>query len=578
MTYWKLGIASVLLWMIPIVASAQLITLARSSYGSVNLPQTQSTIQLQNILGSNPNFEPIRIYNSEDRIFRLGRSVGRLDVRYPQDAMGTCTASVITPEYIMTNEHCIKERREYGGRPSDISLLMGYTDETDESATERFVIDPRPIEISESLDFAILRVRGNPAAKWGTMTIEARDPLPAESLLVVHHPAGRPMHVTRGGCRAGNPRPIANQDIFHRCDTLPGSSGSPILADRDGAMVGLHWAGGTGPAPTGSEMVNFAKRMSEIAKASPIVRAAIQASRPQSPVQPPPSIDREAILWQSIASSNNAVEFEAFLRQFPTGPFADVARARIAALRTPTPSAVPPNAPSPIATIRPPADVMPPPPAIKRIVFNQGDLYGIWATSCDDRSAMRIIISPATLRLRTNDRTTSWSIRRFDVVSRQYTIRLSDFGQTNIALRSSLQGGIVIESHSFPSNVGVIPTASEQLNLCHNDAESFDGTYYGSSTCGLAQFGTTGATNIGTRLNVLASEVYHARSTRLVSEVWVGSVDRSGRVSLSITGSSGSAAISGSLSGQIVRVDGQLEMQLTGTRDGWPCRVIASLS
>ena len=562
----------------PDVASAQLNTLARSSYGNVNLPQTQSTIQLQNILGSNPNFEPIRIYNSEDRIFRLGRSVGRLDVRYPQDAMGTCTASIITPEYIMTNEHCIRERREYGGRPSDISLLMGYIDETDERSTERFTIDPRPIEINESLDFAILRVRGNPAAKWGTMTIEARDPLPAESLLVVHHPAGRPMHVTRGGCRAGNPRPIANQDIFHRCDTLPGSSGSPVLADRDGAMVGLHWAGGTGPAPAGSEMVNFAKRMSEIAKVSSIVRAAIQASRTQPPLQPPASVDREAILWQSIANSNNLAEFEAFVRQFPSGPFADVARARITALRMSAPSAPPPNASSPVAAIRPPADVVTTPTATRRIVFNQDDLYGIWATSCDDRSAMRIIISPATLRLRTNDRTASWNIRRIDVVSRQYTIRLSDFGQTNMALRSSLQGGIIIESHSFSSGVGAIPTASQQLTVCQNDADPFDGTYYGSSTCGLAQFGTAGATNIGARINVLASEIYHARNTRLVSEVWVGSVDRSGKVSINITGSSGNSPISGALSGQIVRADGQLEMQLTGTRDGWPCRVTASLS
>jgi formylglycine-generating enzyme required for sulfatase activity len=69
---------------------------------------------------------------------------------------------------------------------------------------------------------------------------------------------------------------------------------------------------------------------------------------PAAPVAPavavvPPAPDRDVVFWQSIQNSQRAEEFEAYLRQFPQGTFADLARARIAALRAPPPPAPQPQ-------------------------------------------------------------------------------------------------------------------------------------------------------------------------------------------------------------------------------------------
>jgi len=70
--------------------------------------------------------------------------------------------------------------------------------------------------------------------------------------------------------------------------------------------------------------------------AAPVVAAA--------PVTPPPvapGADREGIFWSSIQSSTNVADFEEYLRQFPNGTFAGLARNRISVLggKGPAPAA-----------------------------------------------------------------------------------------------------------------------------------------------------------------------------------------------------------------------------------------------
>jgi hypothetical protein len=48
-------------------------------------------------------------------------------------------------------------------------------------------------------------------------------------------------------------------------------------------------------------------------------------------VQP---VDKEVVFWQSIQSSSNASDYQAYLDQYPNGTFAALARTRIDALKT----------------------------------------------------------------------------------------------------------------------------------------------------------------------------------------------------------------------------------------------------
>jgi uncharacterized caspase-like protein len=56
----------------------------------------------------------------------------------------------------------------------------------------------------------------------------------------------------------------------------------------------------------------------------------------------PPLLDAETVFWQSITQSSNAADFDEYMRRFPQGQFAGLARNRLAVLR-PSPSAPPPQ-------------------------------------------------------------------------------------------------------------------------------------------------------------------------------------------------------------------------------------------
>jgi len=49
----------------------------------------------------------------------------------------------------------------------------------------------------------------------------------------------------------------------------------------------------------------------------------------------PTAVDRDALFWASIKDSRQAADFEAYLRRFPGGTFADLARQRLASLSAP---------------------------------------------------------------------------------------------------------------------------------------------------------------------------------------------------------------------------------------------------
>ncbi|WP_210211515.1 SUMF1/EgtB/PvdO family nonheme iron enzyme, partial [Azospirillum griseum] len=158
---------------------------------------------------------------------------------------GSCTASIISRDYILTNHHCVPGKDE-ASRPVRALLLMNYYDETRSDETVRYDVDIRPVETSQWPDYSILRVAGNPAARFGALTLPVTAPLPSEPLIMFHHPLGQPMVLSAKGCRVGA-RPIdGDGQLIHYCDTDQGSSGAPILDMNGSRLIGLHYAGNTG--------------------------------------------------------------------------------------------------------------------------------------------------------------------------------------------------------------------------------------------------------------------------------------------------------------------------------------------
>ncbi len=244
-------------------ARAQDMVFDAEQWGNVNLVVRQSSGgSVEALLTGSGKHEPLRLYDQLDRLWRLSRPVGRLDVRFANRKFITCTATLVTADIILTNNHCVpgaNDNLEIHGPVTEASLVMNYFDETRPDLIDTYAVDIQPISTSADRDFSFLRVRTppgqeRPGTKWGTAKVLEEAPRPGESLLIIHHPAGLPKHVTRFQCRAASPTPTDSQQItlFHFCDTLPGSSGAPIFSDEKNAIVAIHRAGATvtGPGAT----------------------------------------------------------------------------------------------------------------------------------------------------------------------------------------------------------------------------------------------------------------------------------------------------------------------------------------
>ncbi len=231
--------------------SAQQLLYAADQWGEINIKARQSSAgDIESVLATNANFERLATYAPTSRLRRLSRPVGRLDIRFARTGeWTTCTATLIAVDEIVTNHHCVPniDRLIVANGPVDVvTLVMGYYDETDEAAVRKYEVDPTPIRDDAAHDVSFLRVRGTPGREWGWATLSPRDPKPGEGLFVIHHPGGSPKHVTRGRCRAASPRATDQDgvDLYHYCDTLPGSSGAPIFSDEDNTVIAFHRAGG----------------------------------------------------------------------------------------------------------------------------------------------------------------------------------------------------------------------------------------------------------------------------------------------------------------------------------------------
>jgi hypothetical protein len=195
-------------------------------------PQTQFARALHSIRDEDPITQ------------QWGRSVVLLTLA---DEKGPypCTGWVIAPKTIITNFHCI---------PSDevrtSALVAMYDDGAEKPTTTtltRLWHHGEPASYGNpDLDYAIafFDSDGPPPLK-----VASGRPGTGSPLLLIGHPEGKPKRISRIGCevvlaevRGAGRNPDDMTDFAHRCDTIGGSSGSPVL-DQEGRVVGLHHLG-----------------------------------------------------------------------------------------------------------------------------------------------------------------------------------------------------------------------------------------------------------------------------------------------------------------------------------------------
>ncbi len=217
--------------------------------------------------GADARYEPVADYAPDSRLRRAARPVGILDIK-TSGGVSTCTASLIADDLLLTNAHCVD---------GDVQALRFFPDYYEAAVRPRgFDVERRPVEVDAALDYALLRVAGSPGATFGALVLSTQRPGPGEDLAIFHHPLGEPKSVTRFGCRVKAQEPDGR--VIHLCDTMPGSSGSPVLSGDMREVVALHFAGGG----TSSRPVNLAISIDTLAQKSPII-ARLAAKAPPAP-------------------------------------------------------------------------------------------------------------------------------------------------------------------------------------------------------------------------------------------------------------------------------------------------------
>ncbi len=171
-----------------------------------------------------------------------GLAVGRM-LYQKRKSWYVCTGFLVSScsSHFLTNEHCITSQKEvdtlqvrfkYRYTTCGGSTLDSYTTYYGSS----FVTDSR------TYDYCLLTLQGTPQSTYGYLELLNRAPVVNEGIYIIQHPGGNPQQIDSG--TVYNTTANSGNDLGYYVDTEGGSSGSPVLADTEDKVVGLHHYGG----------------------------------------------------------------------------------------------------------------------------------------------------------------------------------------------------------------------------------------------------------------------------------------------------------------------------------------------
>lgn len=179
------------------------------------------------------------INNQPPAIKTLGRAVARLRFVGDDGLAYVCTGFLISRDLFLTNNHCINTDAER------LSALADF--DFNEQGPTQGVRFRELIMTDRGLDFSLLRLSAPQPPSRDFLRLDRSVPPVNRNMLVIEHPGGEPKQVSIVDCRVHRSSmvglTIEPTDFSHFCDTVGGSSGSPMIDSTLGKVVGLHHLG-----------------------------------------------------------------------------------------------------------------------------------------------------------------------------------------------------------------------------------------------------------------------------------------------------------------------------------------------
>lgn len=181
----------------------------------------------------------VSIVNASDEIKNMSTPIGIWQID-ENGSGGSCTGTLISKDLFLTAEHCSAECK-------NVTVTFGYWKDgirKEETFGCKEIIEKG--DGNHENDYLIVRLEGNPGVNMGWYDVSSRKLSKDAPLLMIHHPGGNPMKVSQKNCIVFNQ---GEEFLEHRCDTLPGSSGSGILSPdfnnpQNSRIVAVHTLGG----------------------------------------------------------------------------------------------------------------------------------------------------------------------------------------------------------------------------------------------------------------------------------------------------------------------------------------------
>ncbi|OZM71462.1 serine protease [Amycolatopsis antarctica] len=206
------------------------------------------------VCGDGTDFKDTVCYESEaPEQFGNTPAVGRLLL----SGGGFCTAWRIGAEnQVMTNNHCIGSESEIAGAEVQFGYECATCGGGDEGEGTK-VAGEEFLKTSSGLDATLFSVKDfDSISEFGFLELDNRLPDVGEEMYIIGHPDAMPKQLSmaddtsdNGNCivnevKTGGVGEIPESDIGYQCDTMGGSSGSPVLSKDTNKVIALHHLGG----------------------------------------------------------------------------------------------------------------------------------------------------------------------------------------------------------------------------------------------------------------------------------------------------------------------------------------------